>query len=121
MKFEEVLPALRDGKKIKRKPWNSDQYICLENGDNLPIYYVLEDDWEIVEESALTYDWDYIIKHKCLCWFFADDHEPMGIWKLACIKDKSDFKFVSNKGMVWKYCRPVCKEEVKFYEDGKDD
>ena len=60
MKFEEVLPALKEGKKIKRKCWYIKKYIVLEeNGDIITDKrqrYVfnknslLADDWEIVKE-----------------------------------------------------------------------
>lgn len=65
MKFEEVLPALRTGKKIRRKAYPPDYYICLE--DNVLKAFIsylnkltgeiklmpkdlLADDWEIVKE-----------------------------------------------------------------------
>lgn len=64
MKLEEVLPALREGKKIKRKGWRNQEYIrkChvftfepIINEDNafyaLTIIDLWADDWEIVIES----------------------------------------------------------------------
>ena len=60
MKFEEVLPALREGKKIRRKSRNKINYIRIgkedfivdENDECFP--FILEDfladNWEIVEE-----------------------------------------------------------------------
>lgn len=61
MKFEKVLPALREGKKIRRKSWNKRNYIVVEK-DNLivdendyAIPFCIDDfsvdDWEIVEEK----------------------------------------------------------------------
>ena len=66
MRFEEVLPALRAGKKIRRKAYPLDYYICLE--DNVLKAFIsyfnrltgeiklmsrdlLADDWEIVKEK----------------------------------------------------------------------
>ena len=66
MKFEEGLPALRTGKKIRRKGNSPDYYICLE--DNVLKAFIpyfnrltgeiklmsrdlLADDWEVVEEK----------------------------------------------------------------------
>ena len=66
MRFEEVLPALRTGKKIRRKAYPPDNYICLE--DNVLKAFIsylnkltgeiklmpkdlLADDWEIVKET----------------------------------------------------------------------
>ena len=66
MKFEEVLPALREGKKVRRKDYPSDYYICLKdkvlkafisyfNGFVGEIKLItrdlLADDWEIIKES----------------------------------------------------------------------
>lgn len=66
MKLEEVLPALKAGKKVRRKAYPPDNYICLE--DNVLKAFIsylnrltgeiklmtrdlLADDWEIVEET----------------------------------------------------------------------
>ena len=60
MTFEEVLPELKEGKKIRRENWNkiheihvNDDYIVDENDEYFP--FVLEDfstnDWEVVEEK----------------------------------------------------------------------
>ena len=53
MKFEEVLPALRERKEIKRKNWKSYlSYFATDNDiDVLNLNDVLADDWEIVDES----------------------------------------------------------------------
>ena len=60
MKFEEIIPALREGKKIRRRGWVKDAYIsigidgsvCDQNNEIFPL--VLNDFksefWEIVEE-----------------------------------------------------------------------
>lgn len=59
MKFEEVLPALREGKKIKRKCMPYDYYhiknnrIVDEYGDLYTFGVeadILQEDWEIIEE-----------------------------------------------------------------------
>lgn len=60
-KFEEVLPALREGKKIRRSCWGEFYYIfykivedCIVNDKDF--YFTLKaedmfkDDWEIIEE-----------------------------------------------------------------------
>ena len=66
MNFEEILPALKEGKKIRRKSWHkihgvqkinaTDDSIVDENGEYFP--FVLEDflsnDWEVVEETILS-------------------------------------------------------------------
>ena len=63
MKIEEVLPALREGKKIRRNFWREDTYfyknhlgtIIFKNGGEDTYYYDLtclldSNDWEIVKE-----------------------------------------------------------------------
>ena len=62
MKFEEIIPALKDGKKVRIKYWYKDKYIYInsngniedQDGDHCEI--VLDrlcdleaDQWEIVE------------------------------------------------------------------------
>ena len=61
MKFEEIIPALREGKKIRRRGWVKDAYIsigidgpvCDQNNEIFPL--VLNDFksefWEIVKET----------------------------------------------------------------------
>ena len=49
MKFEEVLPALRGGKEVRRDgvPWKIDA------GSDINLEHILADDWEVVEEYEL--------------------------------------------------------------------
>lgn len=120
MKFEEVLPAFQAGKKIRRKDWEPHRYICLKDEDSLLIYHILKNDWEIIEEPEP--DWEYIIKNKCLCWFW-DDSEKYGKYsRLVKLREK---KFVtSNENgfcIMFKNCRPVRRDEVTFYEDREDE
>ena len=64
MKFEEVLPALREGKKVRRKAYPTDYSICLKDGAlktfisylnefvgdiKLTTSDLLADDWEVVK------------------------------------------------------------------------
>ena len=60
MKFEEVLPALREGKKIRRKCLPNRYYSIVNNHiyDEIGQLYtfgveadILQNDWEIVEET----------------------------------------------------------------------
>ena len=62
MKFEEVLPALREGKKIRRKSWKREEcFFVIKNGSLVDdhgysaFFYLggslLEEDWEIVKEK----------------------------------------------------------------------
>lgn len=61
MRFEEVLPALRDGIKVRRKSWNKRNYIVVKKGNliideddyAIPFWIddLLADDWEVVKEA----------------------------------------------------------------------
>ena len=60
MKFEEILPALREGKKVKKRGWKGDfifkspfrEEIVFDDwkGCNLSWEDFLADDWEIIKE-----------------------------------------------------------------------
>lgn len=62
MRFEEVLPALREGKKIRLKEWKEIEYIYMPKNEidlktedyhsvNLSWQDLFSGDWEIVEEK----------------------------------------------------------------------
>lgn len=57
MKFEEILPALRNGKKIRRKEWPGEIFISqnrkIMQVATLYVSSLFADDWEIVEETPL--------------------------------------------------------------------
>lgn len=59
MKLEEVLPALRKGKKIRRSSWlkNWDSISSFSIYANEPIYGALDDDWEIDPEPKRVADY----------------------------------------------------------------
>lgn len=56
MRFEDILPALREGKKVRRKDWDIEYFIC-RDGNSIRCHdgslyfgaYILKDDWEIYE------------------------------------------------------------------------
>lgn len=68
MKFEEVLPALREGKKIRRKDifWK-DYYgflsIIEEEENKIVSDNVIDDTYEITEKDLIADDWE-IVKEK---------------------------------------------------------
>ena len=120
--LEELLPEFRKGAKIRIKKWEKGNYYVLKNGevvnqDNEKIvrFYpeaILIDQWEIYQEPI---DWDYIIKNKCLCWFWCEGEEERRIAGLLADKGK-------NVAVTYfDLCRPVRRDEVTFYEDRKDE
>ena len=79
--LEELLPEFRKGAKIRRKTWNKNEFIYMKkctlfneedlelDGTEMDIWDTfIANDWELVKDPEP--DWDYIIKNKCLCWFW---------------------------------------------------
>lgn len=127
--LEELLPEFRKGAKIRCSDWNDDEYICIKNNvvvDENGVYhrdfydeYLISDEWEFYQEPI---DWDYIIKNKCLCWFWdgeKDNNASMGC--LGEVYSEKYNSFRSREGTRWNHCIPVRKDEVTFYEDRKDE
>ena len=73
-------------------------------------------DWELWQEPKEDIDWDYIIKNKCLCWFWDGDGSKT-INKLQCV---GEGEFYDDCCRTWENCHPVRKDEVTFYEDKRD-
>ena len=123
--LEELLPEFRKGAKIRNKKWKEGNYYILKNDevvnqDNEKVvrFYpeaVLTDQWELYQEPI---DWDYIIKNKCLCWFWNKENKFYGF--LTEVLNNGN-TFVDNFNAYWNNCRPVRRDEVTFYEDRKDE
>ncbi len=124
--LEELLPEFRKGAKIRRSNWPEGHFVKLDtskkftvdnNGKLYTIYAeeLLADNWELYQESI---DWDYIIKNKCLCWFWND----LGKLKhLKYLQVKEGYAFRDELGTCWDHCHPVHRDEVTFYEERNDD
>lgn len=120
--LEELLPEFRKGAKIRRKSWPENLCISLKGccGINIPFCDVNADDWELVLDNHI--DWDYVVKNKCLCWFSDEDIEEPNFADrlLAIVENESGVKYMTEGKVTFAYCRPVRKDEVTFYEDNKD-
>lgn len=122
--LEELLPEFRKGAKIRRKNWPENLCISLRGscGINIAFYDVNADDWEKVPDNPT--DWDYIIKNKCLCWFWDDDDTDGVMAILVSVYKDSTYRYycrdLAGCGSSRKHFRPVRKDEVTFYEDKKD-
>lgn len=123
--LEELLPEFRKGAKIRKKTWDKGIYIYIDKNTGYPqgngIIYRFQfkdlviDSWELYQEPI---DWDYIIKNKCLCWFWErSDKEKFAGLLTGARKDG----LFETAGYKWKNCRPVHRDEVTFYEDRKDE
>nr|DAM70039.1 MAG TPA: hypothetical protein [Caudoviricetes sp.] len=120
--LEELLPEFRKGAKIRSSMWSKKAYIHLKDGkildeSGLP-YTILAiafhiNDWEFYQEPI---DWDYIIKNKCLCWFW-DDINSLEESSYGYLILYNEYTQRYYNGKKWyKNCRPVRKDEVNFYE-----
>lgn len=128
--LEELLPEFRKGAKIRCSDWEKDKYIQKKGGlvatDNdflcsLSVSDIFSNRWELYQEPI---DWDYIIKNKCLCWFWdgCQNSGRFGILvNVNCDDENLCSSYKESWGNVWENCRPVRRDEVTFYEDRKDD
>lgn len=130
--LEELLPEFRKGAKIRLNNWQEDEYIFMDdtlakdsNGYafNFNLKHLFCDNWEFYREPEP--DWDYIIKNKCLCWFWCEGEEERRIAGLLSYYDSYENQFARYKGKdvavtYFDHCRPVRRDEVTFYEDRKD-
>lgn len=128
--LEELLPEFRKGAKIRRKDWDKGKYIVCNgtfvDNDLGRVHSLTNSDitgnvWELYQEPEP--DWDYIIKNKCLC-FFWDSKECST--KISCLKnvrlyDNDTVRYIDTNDTYWLKCRPVRRDEVTFYEDKKDE
>ena len=130
--LEDFLPEFRKGAKIRRRKWIPNSYIYKDGSsgfvftdENEQYNFTHEDivlgEWELYQEPV---DWDYIIKNKCLCWFWNVVEEAKIIGILCKINNDCGHKFIRNvegAKIAYKHCRPVRRDEVTFYEDKKDE
>lgn len=118
--LEELLPEFRNGAKIRLIGSRDDEYYYIKhnviyNQNGTPIKdfslsMVMADIWELYQEPI---DWNHIIINKCLCWFW----ESEGSKTINELQYAGENEFYDDCGRTWRYCRPVRKDEVSFYED----
>lgn len=127
--LEELLPEFRKGAKIRKSDWAKDEYIQLSYEDNNIIDCLYnkyefwiddfeDDNWELYQEPI---DWDYIIKNKCLCWFWDDDESEKIVGILINVEKDEYTPFLLYGKYYLEHCRPVRRDEVNFYEDKRDE
>lgn len=121
--LEELLPEFRKGAKIRCKSWKAGEYIYIDKKGSVMTekgnVYILDhvdfdsEYWELYQEPI---DWDYIIKNKCLCWFW-DDVDSLEESSYGYLTYHNKNILYCYNGKKWyKNCRPVRKDEVNFYE-----
>lgn len=126
--LEELLPEFRKGAKIRKSDWAKDEYIQLSYEDNNIIDCLYnkyefwiddfeDDNWALYQEPI---DWDYIIKNKCLCWFWDADESNKRAGILKIVSENINVLYWNNYDQQWFNCRPVRRDEVNFYEDRRN-
>lgn len=131
--LEKLLPEFRKGAKIRRSNWPEGHCVKLDTNkeftvdNNNKIYTIyaeelLADNWEFYQESI---DFDYIIKNKCLCWFWDHSEERKKTGLLARLISQDEYRFEKGgyngePSIPYMNCRPVRKDEVTFYEDAEE-
>lgn len=130
--LEELLPEFRKGAKIRVIGSEDNNYYYIKhnviyNQNGTPIKdfslsVVMADIWELYQEPI---DWDYIIRNKCLCWFWDDDDTDGVMAILVSVYEDSPYRYycqdLAGCGSSRKHFRPVRKDEVVFYEDRNDE
>lgn len=121
--LEELLPEFRKGAKIRQVDWAKGTYIhIVDNGIFDQGYHTFElevedfnsPSWEFYEET----DWQYIIAHKCFCWFWDAKYCKMcNILQKIDISTAGTKIYIDESNLRWNNCRPVRRDEVAFYED----
>lgn len=126
--LEELLPEFRKGAKIRRSIWDNKEIFVkinemgepvLNNGNKFNFCKNITcSDWEPYQEPI---DWDYIIDHNCLCWFWDDKFNWAICGTLGKIEKGAEYGFTmfddAGNRSSYKHCRPVRRDEVTFYEE----
>ena len=125
--LEELLPEFRKGAKIRSSMWSKKAFIHLKDGkilDESGLPYTIPaiafhiNDWELYQEPV---DWDYIIKKKCLCWFW-DDVDNLEESSYGYLIRHNKYTKCFYDGKEWyNHCRPVRKDELNLYEERNDE
>lgn len=135
--LEELLPEFRKGAKIRQNDWDEDVFIYLDKDeiywkdsgawkdgkiastkDLVYIFTLHDNNWELYQEPI---DFGYIIKNKCLCWFWDTDESNKRAGILKIISENINVLYWNNYDQQWLNCCPVRRDEVTFYEDKKDE
>lgn len=94
-----------------------DKRIVFQDIRELSVSDIFSNRWELYQEPI---DWDYIIKNKCLCWFWDDDESEKTVSILINAEKDEYTPFLLYDECYFEHCRPVRRDEVTFYEDRKD-
>lgn len=136
MKFEEILPALREGKKIRRKVCPSDYCMCLKDGvlkafispsdgfvgdiNAIGIYDLLVDDWEVVKEkkkvklrNLTKQQYKAFIDNKCGNQIVGIGCVDCPFYHISCLYGKDNKCWIDNKDL---YNDKFLDQEIEIEE-----
>lgn len=126
--LEELLPEFRKGAKITNRSRDKSFFVQMRKDNGIVNSYgehysfdfsdFISDGWELYQEPI---NWDYIIKNKCLCWFWDDDESEKTVSILINAEKDEYTPFLLYDECYFEHCRPVRRDEVNFYEDKEDD
>lgn len=127
--LEELMPEFRKGAKIRMKDCPKPFYYEMRNRKvynqdghrvkNFSHQALFKNVWEFYKDPDP--DWQYIIKNKCLCWFWDDDESEKIVGILINVEKDEYTPFLLYGEYYFEHCRPVRRDEVTFYEDKKDE
>lgn len=122
--LEELLPEFRKGAKIRCTDWEPHCFVYCKNDvvydqneqvmPRLTFSHVVSDSWEFYQDPEP--DWDFIIKNKCLCWFFNDNENGKYLGTIRFITKNDELPFINWERGYAKHCRPVRRDEIIFYD-----
>ena len=125
--LEELLPEFRKGAKITNRSRDKSFFVQMRKDNGIVNSYgehysfdfsdFISDGWELYQEPI---DWDYIIKNKCLCWFWDDDESEKTVSILINAEKDEYTPFLLYDECYFEHCRPVRRDEVNFYEDRRN-
>lgn len=105
--LEELLPEFRKGAKITNRSRDKSFFVQMRKDNGIVNSYgehysfdfsdFISDGWELYQEPI---NWDYIIKNKCLCWFWNSDNDNKEYGLLGKMNDntrKLGYYFVKLK------------------------
>jgi hypothetical protein len=126
--LEELLPEFRKGAKITNRSRDKSFFVQMRKDNGIVNSYgehysfdfsdFISDGWELYQEPI---NWDYIIKNKCLCWFWDDDESEKTVSILINAEKDEYTPFLLYDECYFEHCRPVRRDEVNFYEDKRDE
>lgn len=126
--LEELLPEFRKGAKITNRSRDKSFFVQMRKDNGIVNSYgehysfdfsdFISDGWELYQKPI---NWDYIIKNKCLCWFWDDDESEKTVSILINAEKDEYTPFLLYDECYFEHCRPVRRDEVNFYEDKRDE